>query len=113
MRVAVGAVNKPDEKALKRGFTPNYVHSYDACLLKTAFRQWNKQLVTIHDCIAVLPCDMDEAQERIRRAMIDVCQEDPLAKIADELEVSTALLERLLKGKGELMNIQKADKMFN
>ena len=62
MRIAIGSVNKPNENRLKSGFAPNYVHSFDACLLKKAFQKWSKPLVTIHDCIAVLPNDMDDAE---------------------------------------------------
>ena len=95
------------------GFAPNFVHSFDACLLKTAFQQWNKPLVTIHDCIAVLPNDLDDAQERIRRAMIHICKGDPLAKLADGLEVTQKTLLRIEPGEGELDEIHSADKMFN
>ena len=70
-------------------------------------------MVTIHDCISVLPNDMDEAQERIRRAMIHICQGDPLAKLADNLKVTPEALPRLKLGEGELKRIQSADKMFN
>ncbi len=113
MRIAVGSVNKPNERRLKSGFAPNFVHSFDACLLKTAFQQWEKPLVTIHDCIGALPNDMDNAQERIRRAMIHICQGDPLAKLADGLEVTPEALPRLKLGEGELKRIQSAGKMFN
>ena len=113
MRIAVGSVNKPNEKRLKSGFAPNFVHSYDACLLKTAFQQWDKPLVTIHDCIAVLPSDMDDAQERIRRAMIHVCQDDPLRKLANDLKVTQEAFPQVTPGKGELSRIYSADKMFN
>ena len=113
MRIAVGSVNKPNEKRHKSGFAPNYVHSFDACLLKTAFQQWEKPLVTIHDCLAVLPNDMEDAQERIRQAMIHICQGDPLAKLADGLKVTPDELLRLELGEGELKPIQSADKMFN
>jgi DNA-directed RNA polymerase len=113
MRIAVGSVNKPNERRLKSGFAPNYVHSFDACLLKTAFQQWNKPLVTIHDCIAVLPNEMDDAQERIRRAMIHVCQGDPLAKLACDMKVFSEVLPCLAIGKGKQSQMHLADKMFN
>ena len=113
MRIAVGAVNKPNTNKLKSGFAPNFVHSFDASLLKTAFQQWNKPLVTIHDCIAVLPNDMDDAQERIRRAMIHVCQGDSLETLADNLKINSNQCKRLTQGAGELKVIISADKMFN
>ena len=94
-------------------FAPDFVHSFDACLLKTAFQQWNKPLVTIHDCIAVLPNDMDDAQERIRRAMIHICQGDPLAKLSDDLKVSPNPIGLLETGKGKIKQSETTDKMFN
>ena len=106
-------VDKANERRLKSGFAPNYVHSFDACLLKTAFQQWNKPLVTIHDCIAVLPNDMDDAQERISTAMIHVCQGDPLEKLADCLKVDPNSLPRPKLGGGVLNRVQSADKVFN
>ena len=84
------------------GFAPNSVHSFDACLLKTAFQQWNKPLVTIHDCIGVLPNDMDDAQERIRQAMVHICQADPLARLAEYLKITPDDLARLESGNGKL-----------
>ena len=69
--------------------------------------------MTIHDCIGVLPNDMDNAQERIRRAMIHICQGDLLAKLADGLKVTSEALARLDLGEGELKRIQSAEKMFN
>ena len=113
MRIAVGSVNKPNEKRLKSGFAPNFVHSYDSCLLKTAFQDWAKPLVTIHDCIGVLPNDMEDAQERIRRAIIHVCQGDPLAKLADDHQVSSQKLQRLDLEGAKLLEVQNSKYMFN
>ena len=56
---------------------------------------------------------MDDAQERIRRAMIHICKGDPLAKLADGLEVTQKTLLRIEPGEGELDEIHSADKMFN
>ena len=70
-------------------------------------------MVTIHDCIAVLPNDMDDAHERIRRAMIHICQGDPLAKLADGLKVTPDDLPRLKLREGELKWIKSADKILN
>ena len=113
MRIAVGSVNKPNEKWLKSGFAPNFVHSFDACLLKTAFQQWDKPLVTIHDCIWVLPNEMDGAQERIRRAMIHICQGDPLERLASDLKASSRKLKPMQQGNVDLLKIQGSRYMFN
>jgi len=61
----------------------------------------------------VLPSNMNDAQERIRRAMIHICQSDPLANLADCLKVTPDDLPRLGLGEGKLKRIQSADKMFN
>ena len=44
--------------------------------------------------------------------MIHVCQDDPLAKLPDNLKVTPDALPRLMLDEGELNQIQSADKMF-
>ena len=56
---------------------------------------------------------MDDAQERIRRAMIHICQGDPLAKLSDDLKVSPNPIGLLETGKGEINQIETTDKIFN
>ena len=81
--------------------------------MKKAFQKWSKPLVTIHDCIAVLPNDMDDAQERINRAMIHVCQGDPLTRLAEGLKVNSDKIDRLTQEAVDLTVISSADKIFN
>ncbi len=45
--------------------------------------------------------------------MIHVCQGDPLAKLIDDMQVSPSALPKLETEKGEINQIQTADKMFN
>ena len=106
-------VDKANERRLKSGFAPNYVHSFDACLLKTAFQQCEKPLVTIHDCIGVLPNDMDDAHERIRRAMVHICQGDPLARLASNIKASSRKLKPMQQGNVDLLKIQGSRYMFH
>ena len=80
---------------LKPGFTLNFVHGFDTCLLKTAFQDWVKPLITVYDGIAVSVSDMDGVQERVRQAMVETCQGDPVARLACELKVTDNQLERL------------------
>ena len=42
--IGLGSVNIPDTNKLKSGFSPNFVHSYDAALLKAAFHGWERSL---------------------------------------------------------------------
>jgi DNA-directed RNA polymerase len=111
--IGLGSVNVPDTKRLKSGFSPNFVHSYDAALLKAAFHDWDRPLVTIHDCIGVLPTDMDDALERVRKAFVQVCDGDPLEDLAGGLGVATENLKRLSQGVGELELCIQAEYMFN
>ena len=80
---------------------------------KAPQRAKEEPLVTIHDSIAILPNDMDSAQERIRRAMIFVCQGNPLAKLADDLAAKKDHIGRLPHGEEALLQIAKANNMFN
>ena len=111
--IGLGSMNVPDTKRLKSGFSPNFVHSYDAALLKAGFQGWERPLVTIHDCIGVLPTDMDDALERVRRAFVRVCDGDPLEDLAEALGVGSKSLKRLSQGEGELSEVLIADYMFN
>ena len=111
--IGLGSVNIPDTKRLKSGFSPNFVHSYDAALLKAAFHDWDRPLVTIHDCIGVLPTDMDDALERVRKALVRVCDGDPLKDLAEGLGVASERIRRLSQGDSELHQVLSADYMFN
>ena len=111
--IGLGSVNVPDTKRLKSGFSPNFVHSYDAALLKAAFHGWDSPIVTIHDCIGVLPTDMDKALESVRRAFVRVCDGDPLEDLAEALTVNPESLKRLPQGDGQLHQVLNADYMFN
>ena len=111
--IGLGSVNVPDTKRLKSGFSPNFVHSYDAALLRAAFHDWERPLVTIHDCIGVLPTDMDDALERIRKAFVRVCDGDPLEDLAEGLGVAPESHKRLPQGDGELELCMQADYMIN
>jgi DNA-directed RNA polymerase len=98
--IGLGNLKTPNSNKLKSGLSPNFVHSYDASILKAAFHDWKKPLSTIHDCIAVLPIDMEEAHERIREAFVRVCDGDPLAELADTLKINHLAKERLPRGDG-------------
>jgi DNA-directed RNA polymerase len=111
--IGLGSVNVSDTKRLKSGFSPNFVHSYDAALLKAALHDWQRPLVTIHNCIGVLPTDMDDALERVRRAFVRVCDGDPLEELAEGLGLATEVLQGLAQENGELELCMQAEYMFN
>lgn len=111
--IPIGETNKPSYKDMNSGFAPNFVHSYDAAVLKASFQQWNHPIALIHDCIRVLPNDMDRAMERIRKAFVRVCSGDRLAQLADDLEVPSTQLKRLTQGSGDLHSVLESQYMFN
>ncbi len=73
---------------MKTSLVPDFVHSYDSCVVKSPFQDWTKPLTVVHDCFKVLPNDMDLAKKRIRYGFYKVCIGDPLAKLADDLGVT-------------------------
>mgnify|MGYP001315205401 CR=1 FL=1 len=111
--IGLGNLKLPNTSKLKTGLSPQFVHSYDAAVLKAAFHDWQRPLSTIHDCIAVLPVDLEDAQERLRRSFMQVCDGDPLSQLADDLNVSNEDLSRLPKGNGNLKQIYQSEYMFN
>ena len=104
---------EPDHGKEVSSFVPSFVHSYDAALLKEAFTDWHHPIASIHDCIRVLPRDMDRALDRIRYAFTSIVDGDPLADLADELEVEPTELKRLPKLEQDLGCVLKSRYMFN
>ena len=94
-------------------FIPAVVHSYDAALLKESFSDWQHPLSVIHDCVLVLPNDMDRAMERIREGFVSIVDGDPLAKLADDLGVDSTSLKRLSQGEQSLDSVYQSKYMFN
>jgi DNA-directed RNA polymerase len=104
---------EPDYPGMRTAIAPNFVHSYDASLLKTSFQDWNKPLALIHDQIKVLPNDMDKAMERIRKGFVHICSGDPLSQLADDLWVPKQQVKRLEQGTGCLEDVLDSAYMFN
>ena len=111
--IGLGNLKLPKESKLRTGLSPNFIHSYDATVLKAAFNDWERPLCTIHDCIAVLPNDMDKAHGCIRKALIRVCENDPLYKLANEVESQRDNIQRLSQMKGDLEKAIESQYMFN
>ena len=86
----------------------------DATVLKSSFQDWHQPIALIHDCLKVLPNDMDKAKERVKHGFVQACKGDPLARLADEMEVSSEQLPRLKQGSGDLSAvIDSSSYMFN
>ena len=113
VRIPIDANKELDYRKMVSALSPSYVHSLDASLLKIAFDGWTRPLTSIHDCIKVLPTDMDRALEAIRRAFYSVCEGDPLSDLADNLEVSSDTLERLPQQNGDLSSVFGSTYLFN
>ena len=104
---------EPDLKKQVSSFVPAFVHCFDAALLKEAFSDWQHPIASIHDCIRVLPADMDRAMDRIRDGFVSIVDGDPLAKLADDLGVSDCELKRLPQLDQDLTAVQESRYMFN
>ena len=104
---------KPDLKKQINAFAPSFVHSLDACVLKEAFSDWTHPLVTIHDCVKVLPKDMDRAYDRLRDGFVSVVSGDLLADLADQLGVTEDALPRLPQLSGDLSEVKMSKYFYN
>ena len=113
IRVADWEDSEPDLTQQKSSFSPSFVHSYDAALCKEAFSDWSKPLVLIHDCIRVLPNDMDRALDRIRDAFTTLVNGDPLASLATDLGVDSTQLKPLKQLGCDLDQVLQSRYMFN
>ena len=106
-------IKEPNYNKMKTSLVPDFVHSYDSCVLKSSFQDWTKPLTVVHDCFKVLPNDMDLAKKRIRHGFYKVCSGDPLAQLADDLGVTEEQLPRLQQGTGCLEEVLNSSYMFN
>ena len=89
------------------------MHIYESVLLKDLFSEWQHPITVIHDCIRVLPRDMDRALDRIRDGFTSIVSGDALTRLADDLGVSDEQLARLPQLDGELTTVLKSRYMFN
>lgn len=102
-----------NRRKISNALAASFIHSYDACVLKTSFKGWDAPIALIHDCLKVLPNDMDEALDRIKKGFVEVCNGDPLARLADDLGITPDQLPRLKQGSGNLLAVRYSDYMFN
>ena len=80
---------------MKTSLSTDLVHSYDSCVLKSAFQDWSQPLEVVHDCFNVLPKDLDLAKKRIRHGFHKVGSGNPLARLADDIGVTKEQLPSL------------------
>jgi DNA-directed RNA polymerase len=113
IRVADWEDSEPDLTQQQSSFSPSFVHSYDAALCKEAFDDWSSPLVLIHDCIRVLPNDMDRALDRIRDAFTTLVNGDPLSKLSTDLGVDSTQLKPLKQLGCDLDQVLQSRYMFN
>ena len=113
VRIPLDTESETDYQSMCKALAPSYVHSLDAALLKISFDEWKHPMTTVHDCFKVLPKDMDRALEAIRRAFYAVCKGDPLAKLAEDMQVSTEDHKPLEQGSGNLQSVFDSTYLFN
>jgi DNA-directed RNA polymerase len=113
VRIPVSKSRQIDHKAMRAALPPSFVHSFDAALLKISFDGWKRPLAVIHDCIRVLPTDMDRALNCIRKGFYAVANGNPLDTLATGLGVTPEMLPRLEQGEGNLRTVFEATYLFN
>lgn len=114
VNVALGETEEPDTKSMTSSFAPSFVHSYDAALVKAAFHDWEQPIALIHDCVRLLPNDMNQAISKIKIGFTKVCNGDPLSQLADDLGVDAEMLPRLPQGDDNLLGqVMNSTYMFN
>ena len=111
--IPTGRTKELDTNSMKAALAPDFIHSYDASLLKMSFIDWKKPLAVIHDCIRIHPNDVDDAHAVIRKAFIKVCDGDPLARLADDIGVSEDELPRLKQDNQNLDVVLNSPYLFN
>ena len=112
--VTTGDTGTVDKARHKAATAPNLIHSLDASLLCLSALNFNNPIALIHDCLKVLPNDMDMAKSRIKFGFFQACKGDPLDRLANDMEVFSDQLLRLTQGKGNLSAVNyESSYMFN
>ena len=112
-KIPIGTSDKPDPKEIIKAFAPGFVHSLDGLLLRVALKDWDGPLVTVHDSIRVLPSKMEELKARLRAGLKEVCLENPIEALAEQMGVSMDELPRLEFGDADLDRIDTSRYMFH
>ena len=83
-------------------------------LSQASFKDWPYPIVLIHEFLKLLPNDMDKAKERIKHLFVQDCKGDPLARLVNQMDVSSEKLPHLKKRPGELLDVlDSSSYMFN
>ena len=103
-----------DRRGMISAFAASVVHSFDGLLLREAFHGWgDRPLVTVHDCVRILPGDVGEFRLRIKQAFQTVCNKNSLESIAKGMGVSLDKLPQLPKGKADLSGVSGSEFIFH
>lgn len=105
LKVARGYSKTLATNDMLKALAPSYVHSLDATVLKAALSDWKHPVACIHDCVSVLPTDMDRILERLRKGFVFTVSGNPLGQLAIDLGVSDDQLSPLQLGNAELSSI--------
>ena len=105
IKVAKGYSRKLAANDMLKALAPSYVHSLDATVLKAALGDWKHPVACIHDCVAVLPTDMDRMLDRLRKAFVFTVADNPLQRLATDLGVNSEQLKPLRLGNADLSRI--------
>ena len=107
-----------DKAGIRAASIPGFVHSYDSCLMKEAFSDWQHPIALTHDCYKCLPIHFDEAQDLVRQAFAAIVDNDdegrnPLDRLSDDLNIPKDKIPNLPVGSGNLRDILNSRYMFN
>jgi|GEM_PF-4634672 len=91
---------------MKNGIAANYIHSYDACHLRTVINEFGRaglnlldgetpdpnyvvgprDIVVIHDSFAALPCVSAELHRTLQRTFMELYSNDQIARFISEIQ---------------------------
>jgi len=82
-RVASETVS--DKRGMKNGLSPNFVHSYDACHLRTVINEFDHDITVIHDSFGALPQVAGELHVTLRRTFKEMYETDQIDRFINEI----------------------------
>ena len=75
-----------DKQKTKQSITANLVHSLDADILHHVIYDIHCNICTIHDCYAVLLCDIDLLKDLLKNSIIKIFLDDQNLSILHKLQ---------------------------
>ena len=71
---------------MKNGMAANFIHSYDACHLRTTINEFDHDIVVIHDSFAALPSVSANLHRTLQRTFMELYSDDRVESFIEDIQ---------------------------